>query len=77
MQSKSFISLVLLASLIATPIAWYFLDEWLQKYEYRIELNWMVFAVASMMAVIVTLVTVSYQSIKAALANPIKSLRSE
>ena len=77
MQSKSFIILVLFACLIASPIAWYFLDGWLEQYEYRIELNLKVFVFASIMAMIVTLLTVSYQSVKAALANPIKSLRSE
>ena len=77
MQSKRFIILVILACLIATPIAWYFLDAWLDKYDYRIEMNLRVSLIASILAIVITLVTVSFQSIRAARANPVKSLRSE
>ncbi len=77
MQSKGFVGLVLLSCLIATPIAWYFLNGWLSDYEYRIELNWIVFFASTMLAIIVTLLTVSYQSIRAALANPVDSLKNE
>ncbi|MCB9338594.1 MAG: ABC transporter permease [Lewinellaceae bacterium] len=77
MQSKGFVGLVILSCLIAAPIAWYYLDGWLADYDYRIELGWGVFAVAAVLALVVTLLTVSFQSIKAALANPVKSLRSE
>lgn len=77
MQSKSFLLLVLLSCLIAIPIAWYYLDTWLADYEYRIELSWGVFLVSAILALAVTLLTVSFQSIRAALANPVKSLRSE
>lgn len=77
MQSKGFVGLVLLSCLIAVPIAWYYLDSWLSDYEYRISLTWSVFAVAAVMALIVTILTVSFQSIKAALSNPVKALRSE
>ncbi|MPR31843.1 ABC transporter permease [Salmonirosea aquatica] len=75
--SKDFVVLVLIALGIATPIAWYFLSDWLAKYEYRTDISWWIFAVSGAGAVVLTLLTVSYQSIKAALMNPVKSLRSE
>jgi putative ABC transport system permease protein len=75
--SKDFAVLVVIAFGIATPIAWYFLSNWLHKYEYRTELSWWIFAVTGVGALFVTLVTISFQSIKAALMNPVKSLRSE
>ncbi|WP_031525968.1 ABC transporter permease [Dyadobacter crusticola] len=75
--SKEFVYLVLLSCVIASPIALYFLADWLDKYEYHIELSWVVFAVSALVAVIITLITVSFQAIKAALMNPVKSLRSE
>ncbi|QIP17752.1 FtsX-like permease family protein [Spirosoma aureum] len=77
MLSKDFVFLVLIGFGIATPIAYYFLHSWLQKYEYRTEMSWWIFAVSGLGALAVTLLTVSYQSIKAALINPVKSLRSE
>lgn len=77
MQSKNFVVLVLLSCLIAAPIAWHYLDGWLADYEYRIDLSWKVFAWAGVLSLAVTLLTVSFQSVKAALANPVKSLRSE
>jgi len=75
--SKDFVLLVVIALLIATPLAWYFMDGWLQKYTYRAELSWWIFAVSGAGALLITLLTVSYQSVKAALMNPVKSLRSE
>ena len=75
--SKDFVYLVLIASGIATPITYYFLSNWLQKYEYRTEISWWIFAVSGLGALVITLLTVSYQAIKAALMNPVKSLRSE
>ncbi|MPR35190.1 FtsX-like permease family protein [Cytophagaceae bacterium SJW1-29] len=75
--SKDFVFLVLIALLIAVPLAWYFMEGWLQKYTYRTELSWWIFAVSGAGAVALTLFTVSFQSIKAALMNPVKSLRSE
>ncbi|MDJ1494301.1 ABC transporter permease [Cytophagaceae bacterium DM2B3-1] len=75
--SKEFIVLVLTSFVIATPISWYFLQGWLQSYTYRIEISWWIFAVAGLGALIITLATVSYQAIKAAIANPTKSLRTE
>ncbi|WP_222930332.1 ABC transporter permease [Larkinella punicea] len=75
--SKDFVILVVIAFGIATPIAWYFLHHWLQKYDYRTEISWWIFAVSGAGALVITLLTVSFQSIKAALMNPVKSLRSE
>ncbi|MBP6445275.1 MAG: ABC transporter permease [Saprospiraceae bacterium] len=75
--SKDFIILVLIASFIAIPISYYYLNVWLQKYEYRTEISWWIFVVAIIGALTITLLTVSFQAIKAALMNPVKSLRSE
>ncbi len=75
--SKDFILLVIIASLIAFPIAWWALQTWLQDFAYRIEIPWWIFVMASMLVLIVALITVSFQAIKAALANPVKSLRTE
>ena len=75
--SKDFVQLVLLSCIIAAPVAYYFLHQWLQKYEYRTEISWWIFAVAGSGALIITVATVSFQSIKAAIANPVKSLRTE
>lgn len=77
MLSKEFVMLVLVACCIAVPLAYYFLHQWLQKYEYRTEISWWVFIVAIGGAVLITLLTVSFQAIKAAIANPVKSLRTE
>ncbi|GAB3809201.1 ABC transporter permease [Spirosoma humi] len=75
--SKEFVLLVLAAFCLATPIAYYVLSDWLQNYQYRTELSWWIFASAGAGALLVTLLTISYQSIKAALMNPVKSLRAE
>jgi ABC-type antimicrobial peptide transport system permease subunit len=75
--SKDFLGLILIACLIAIPLAYYFARDWLQNYEYRTELHWWVFAAAALGALVITLLTVSYQTIRAALTNPVKSLRSE
>lgn len=75
--SKDFVFLVLIALFIATPLAWYFMEGWLQKYNYRTELSWWIFAAAGAGALSITLLTVSFQAVKAALMNPVKSLRSE
>jgi hypothetical protein len=68
---------VLISLLIAFPTAHYFMHNWLQNYQYRAELSWWIFAAAGLGAITITLLTVSYQSIKAALANPANSLRAE
>ncbi len=77
MLSKDFVILVIIACLIAIPIAYYFMGSWLQHYPYRTELSWWIFAVAIVGALVITLLTVSFQAIKAALMNPVRSLRSE
>jgi putative ABC transport system permease protein len=75
--SMEFLKLVMIASIIAFPIAWYAMTHWLQDFAYRISIQWWVFILAAILALIVALVTVSFNSIKAAVANPVKSLRSE
>ena len=75
--SKDFVVLVLFSCLIAAPIAYYFMNNWLQKYTYHTEISWWVFIASGVGALTITLMTVSYQSIKAALLNPVKSLRTE
>lgn len=77
MLSKEFLKLVLIASVIAFPVAWFAMHKWLQNFAYRIDINWWVFVVAGVAALLVALVTVSFQAIKAAMANPVKSLRME
>ncbi|MBK5270755.1 MAG: ABC transporter permease [Bacteroidia bacterium] len=75
--SKDFLILVIISCFIAVPIAYYYMHGWLQNYKYRTDLSWLVFAVAIGMALLITLLTVSFQAIKAAIANPVKSLRTE
>jgi putative ABC transport system permease protein len=77
MLSTDFVVLVLLSCLIATPISYYFLSDWLKSYEYRTEISWWVFVWSGLGAVFITLATVSFQAIKAAVANPVNSLKSE
>lgn len=75
--SKEFILLISIAFLIATPLAWYFMHQWLQDYAYRITISWWLFAAGGLAAIIIALATISFQAIKAAVANPVKSLRTE
>ncbi len=75
--SKDFLRLVLIAIMIASPIAWYAMSRWLQDFAYKIDIGWWVFVVAGALATLVAFATVSFQSIKAALMNPVKSLRTE
>jgi ABC-type antimicrobial peptide transport system permease subunit len=75
--SKEFIILILIAFAIATPLAWYFMHQWLQDYVYRINISWSLFAISGLAAIIIALLTISFQAIKAAIANPIKSLKTE
>jgi ABC-type antimicrobial peptide transport system permease subunit len=75
--AKDFLKLVLLSILIASPIAWYVLNGWLENYAYRIDIEWWVFLITGLLSVSIALVTVSFHSIKAALTNPVKTLRSE
>jgi putative ABC transport system permease protein len=75
--SKEFIILVAIAFAIATPIAWYCMHQWLQAYAYRINISWWLIAAGGLVAILIALATISFQAIKAAIANPVKSLRSE
>jgi putative ABC transport system permease protein len=75
--SASFLKLVFIAFLIAAPLAWYFTNKWLQGFAYRVTLSWWIFALSAAAILLLAFVTVSYHTIKAALANPVKSLRSE
>jgi ABC-type antimicrobial peptide transport system permease subunit len=75
--SKDFVALVVIACTVAIPLAWYGMHQWLQKYDYRTDISWWIFVAAVFGAMLITLLTVSYQAIKAATANPVKSLRSE
>ena len=77
MLSRDFVVLIIISCLIASPIAYYFMNQWLQKYTYRTELSWWVFAASAFGALSITLLTVSYQAIRAALMNPVKSLKTE
>jgi len=75
--SSNFLKPIMLAFLIAFPVAWYAMNNWLQGYAYKIDIGWWMFALAGLLTVCIALATVSYQSIKAAIANPVKSLRTE
>ena len=75
--SKDFIRLVLIAFVIASPVAWYFMHKWLQDFAYRVDISWWVFALAGSLALAIAMLTVSYQAVKAAFTNPVTSLRSE
>jgi putative ABC transport system permease protein len=75
--SKEFILLISIAFIIATPVAWYFMHQWLQNYPYRIDMSWWIFIACGASSVFIAIATVSFQAIKAAIANPVKSLRTE
>jgi putative ABC transport system permease protein len=75
--SKDFLKLVLVAAVIAFPAAWYAMNKWLQDFAYRIDVPWWVFLMAGAVAAIVAFITISFQAIKAAVANPVKNLRTE
>jgi hypothetical protein len=75
--SKEFVVLITIALAIAMPAAWYFMHNWLQHYDYRTGIAWWIFPVTAIAALAITLLTVSFQSVKAAMTNPVKSLRSE
>ncbi|MEP7141912.1 MAG: ABC transporter permease [Ferruginibacter sp.] len=75
--SKDFIKLIIIAIVIACPVTWYLMNKWLQDFAYRIEISWWMFLAAGLLAVLIGLLTVSFQAIKAAIANPVKSLRTE
>jgi ABC-type antimicrobial peptide transport system permease subunit len=75
--SKDFVVLVVISCVVAIPISFYFMNSWLLQYQYRVDISWKTFAIASLAALVITLFTVSFQTIKAAITNPVKSLRSE
>jgi ABC-type antimicrobial peptide transport system permease subunit len=75
--SKDFILLVLIAFVIAVPVTWWIMHNWLQDFAYRISIEIWVFAVAGLLAILIALLTISFQALKAAIANPVKSLRTE
>jgi putative ABC transport system permease protein len=75
--SKEFLLLVAIAFLIASPLAWLTMNNWLKDYAYPINISWWIFIIAGLIAIAIALLTVSFQAIKAALANPVKSLRME
>ena len=77
MLSKDFVKLVLIASLIAFPIAWWAMNKWLQDFVYRVNIGWWVFVAAAAIALLIAFITISAQAIKAAVVNPAKSLRTE
>jgi putative ABC transport system permease protein len=77
MLSKDFMRLVLVAMLIAFPLGWYFMNRWLRDFAYRINIDWKVFLIAGLAAMLIAIVTVSAQAIKAALASPVNNLRTE
>ena len=77
MLSTHFLKRVFVSAIIAIPVAWFVMNKWLQDFAYRINIEWWVFVVAGLFALLIALITISFQSIKAALANPVKSLRTE
>ena len=75
--SKDFLKLVLISFVVAVPVAWWAMYSWLQDYSFRVRIEWWVFAMAGLLSILIAVVTVSFQAIKAAVANPVKSLRNE
>ena len=75
--SMEFVKLVIVSTLLAFPLAWYAMNNWLQNYAYRVSINWWVFVAAGVAAMLIAVVTISFQAIKAALMNPVKSLKTE
>ena len=75
--SLDFLKLVIFSFVLACPFAWYFMHQWLENFAYRVDISWWIFLLAAFLAVFIALVTVSYQAVKAAVANPVRSLRTE
>jgi putative ABC transport system permease protein len=75
--TKDFLKLILIALVIATPLAWYFMNQWLQDFANRIAIGWWIFLVAGSVSLLIAFVTIGYQAVKAGLRNPVKSLRTE
>ena len=77
MLTREFVALVIIAIVIATPVAWWAMNKWLQDFSYRIDIGWLTFVLAGLVAIVIAVLTVSMQSVKAALANPVKSIKME
>jgi len=77
MLSKEFVRLVFIATLIGFPVAWWAMNKWLESFAYRISISWWVFVIAGLTTLTIALITVSLQAIRAAMANPVKSLKNE
>ena len=77
MLSKDFIKPVAIAAVIAFPVAWWIMNQWLQSFAYRVGISWWIFAAAGIIALLIAFITVSFQAIKAAISNPVKNLRTE
>jgi putative ABC transport system permease protein len=75
--SKDFLRLIGISICIASPLAWYVMNKWLQDFAYRTYISWTVFAITAAVALLIAIVTISFQAIRAAIANPVKSLRTE
>jgi len=75
--SKDFLQLIGISILIATPVAWWAMSKWLQSFAYRVNISWWMFALAGIITICIAMITVSFQAIKAGVANPVKSLRTE
>ena len=75
--SGDFIKLVLIAVCIAVPLAWYGMDQWLQNFSYRVNISWQVFALTTILTLLIAFITISFQAVKSAIANPVKNLRTE
>jgi len=75
--SKDFLRLVIIAIIIASPIAWWGMNKWLQDFAYRVDVSWWIFIVAGISAILIAMITISFQAIRAAVVNPVKSLRTE
>ena len=75
--SKKFLKLILLSTLVAFPLAWWAMNRWLRDFAYRVDMGWWIFILAGASALLIALTTISFQAIKAAIANPVKSLRTE
>jgi len=75
--AKDLVKLVLIAIVIATPLAWISMNKWLQDFAYRIHISWWIFGIAGILALVIAFITMSFQAVKAAMANPVKSLRTE
>jgi len=75
--SKDFLKLVAVSCIVAFPVAWWMMNSWLKNYQYRITISWWIFVAAGIVSILIAILTVSFQAIKAAIANPVKSLRTE